>query len=252
MSHRLEKKQAARAARLAAEAAAERRERLRRLTILAVVVALASAAVAIAIVASSSGDDAGPATPAEASALFAGIPQDGVTLGDPDAPVALEEFADLQCPFCAQHAQEVLPTLIDEYVRSGQVRLVYRNLAFLGPDSETGATFVAAAAAQDKLWPVVERFYANQGAENSGYVTDAFLDDIAAGVPGLDRDRLEGDRDGAAVDRQLAEARDRASAMAVDSTPSFVVTDRAGREQKLAATDLDSMRAALDAALAVK
>jgi len=248
MSHRLEQKAAARAARVAAEAATARKERLRRLTILAVIVALASAAVAVAIVVSSR-DDGEPATPAQASALFAGIPQDGITLGDPEAPVTLEEFADLQCPFCAQHAQQVLPALIADYVRTGQVKLVYRNLAFLGPDSEEGATFAAAAAAQDKLWPVVERFYANQGVENSGYVTDEFLDEVAAGVPGLDRSRLEADRDSAAVERQLAAARQRASAMGVDSTPSFVLSDKQGREQKLAATDLESMRAALDAAV---
>ncbi len=59
-----------------------------------------------------------------------------------------------------------------------------RTMHFLGPDSVKAARVAAGAQQQNKLWSFVETFYANQGTENSGYVTDDFLKDVAttAGV----------------------------------------------------------------------
>ena len=67
--------------------------------------------------------------------MFDGIPQDGVALGDPDAPITLVEFADLQCPFCAEWAIEALPVYVEDYVRTGQMRIEFRPLTFIGNDS---------------------------------------------------------------------------------------------------------------------
>src|SRR5438132_4702968 len=64
-----------------------------------------------------------PATAAEVSSLLAGIRQQGSTLGDPKAPVTLEYFADLQCPFCRRFTLLVLPSLIQRYVRSGELKI---------------------------------------------------------------------------------------------------------------------------------
>ena len=64
----------------------------------------------------------------------------------PDAPVTLVEFADLQCPFCAEYERSVLPALLDRYVRTGKVRLELRLLRFLGPDSDRLARVAAAAS----------------------------------------------------------------------------------------------------------
>ena len=50
-------------------------------------------------------------------------------LGSPDAPVTLVEYADLQCPFCAEWARGTFPAIVDEYVRPGQVRIEFRGLA---------------------------------------------------------------------------------------------------------------------------
>ena len=63
-------------------------------------------------------------------------PRTGTAIGSPDAPVTLVEFADLQCPFCAQWATDAFPDLVEEYVRPGRLRIEFRGLAFIGPDSE--------------------------------------------------------------------------------------------------------------------
>jgi protein-disulfide isomerase len=154
-------------------------------------------------------------------ALLKGIPQNGVTLGDPSAPAELVEFADLQCPYCAEANTQVLPPLIDKYVRTGQVKLVFRSLTFLGPDSVKAALTAASMGQQNHLWDFVELFFANQGREGSGYVTDAFVKKLATAVPGADVGRAMAQRNDASVTSQLDEAKAEARRLSVEATPTF-------------------------------
>src|SRR4051812_37260892 len=109
MSTRVEEKDRRRQERLERERAdASRARRRRRLGRLGVVVAVAVVLVVVGIVISTSGEDAPSAGTRDASGLvgaaetrsmLSGIPQSGTVLGDPQAPVTLVEYADLQCPF---------------------------------------------------------------------------------------------------------------------------------------------------------
>ena len=234
-----------------AEAAAAARRR-RRLTRLGAVLAAAAIVVAILVAVSGPGRDASSSTAAAGGAagaatneLLAGVPQNGIRLGNPSAPVRVVEFADLQCPFCAEFSERVLPQVVRDYVRPGQVRMEFRGLAFIGPDSERAARVVEAAGRQDRLWNVLGAFYANQGRENSGYATDAFLRRIVGAVPGLDAGRVFAERGGDAVTRQLSAAQDLATTSGVQSTPTFLV----GRGSDLEAVDATGLPAAIEAAL---
>ena len=153
---------------------------------LAAVALLALAVVVAAVLISQPGRES-DATAAAPASNFDGIPQDGIALGSPKAPAVLTEFADLQCPFCAAYARDVLPTVVDRYVRSGRLRLELHVLTFLGEDSVRAGAMAAAAAQQDKLWPFADAFYRSQGAENSGYATDDFLRGIGEATPGSRR-----------------------------------------------------------------
>ena len=152
---------------------------------------------------------------------FAGIRQNGTLLGDPHAPATLVEFADLQCPFCAQYARDALPGLLRSWVRPGRLRLDLRLLSFIGPDSKPAARMAGAAALQDRLWQFSELFFLSQGTENSGYVTPAFLSVIGDVTPGLDVQRALDARGSASVTAQLARAQRSATQLHVQSTPSF-------------------------------
>jgi protein-disulfide isomerase len=175
---------------------------------------------------------------AEAQQALAGIPQNGTAIGKPDAPVTLVEYADLQCPFCAEWARVTLPVLIQDYVRTGNLRIEFRGLAFIGPDSSKALRETLAAGRQHKLWYFVEVLYGNQGAENSGWVTDELLSSIAASVPGLDSQQLAADRSSPAIGAEMAKANTQAQVAGVRGTPSFEVGLTGGRLQALQVTSL--------------
>src|SRR4051812_42565873 len=65
---------------------------------------------------------------------FKGIPQYGLALGSPKAPVTMVEYVDLQCPGCRAFETGVLPSIVPEFVRTGKLRIEARPIAFIGPD----------------------------------------------------------------------------------------------------------------------
>jgi protein-disulfide isomerase len=158
----------------------------------------------------------------ESAAMLAGIPQHAIALGNAKAPVTLLEFADLQCPFCKEFALQTLPLIIRDYVRTGKVRIQYEDLAFLGPQSQVAAAAAAAAGEQDKLWNFADLFYYNQGQENSGYVTDAFITRLYRAIPGLDVAKANAARKGPPATDAWVEPQRLAKQYGIDSTPSFV------------------------------
>ena len=170
-------------------------------------------------------------------------------LGIPDAPVTVTEYVDLQCPICAEASKQTLPTLIDDYVKTGKVKLQARTLSFLGPDSIRAAKVAAGAEQQGRLWAFLETFYASQGPENSGYVTDDFLREVAAAA-GVDADagarlRRHADRAaGARARRRRRRPRSRPTRRRRSRSSAAMVLRRSSPS---ASTDL---RAALDKELA--
>ncbi len=169
---------------------------------------------------------------AAAESALNGIPQSGIALGSPDAPVTMVEFADLQCPFCAQYERDVFPDIVRRYVRTGKLRLELRLLRFLGPDSDRLARAAAGAAAHDRMWQFVALAYQRQGRENSGYATHDFIEGLAAdaGVRSLDA--------GAAAERQVRQAEQAARTLGIDSTPSFLIGRTGGTLSRFEPSEL--------------
>jgi protein-disulfide isomerase len=240
-----------RAARLAAQhASAARERRTRNLWRLAAVAGAAVVLVVVGIAVSSSGGK--PAAPApSASNLFAGIPEHNGVLGDPKAPLTVTEYLDLQCPVCREASTTTIPAVVNQYVRTGKIKLAARALQFLGPDSVRAAKVAAGADRQGRLWPFLEAFYARQGQENSGYVTDAFLTDVA-GASGVRAKAALGQADSSFASGRLNRANADAQKLGIQSTPTLTVRRGNGPEQVLDANALDpaSVASALNKALA--
>lgn len=203
---------------------ADRRAKLLQVAAGAAFLALA-VVLALIVVNSSSGGDGGDTSlegASEVNRSLQGIPQRGMLLGDPEAPVELVEFGDLQCPVCAGYAEEILPPIIENQVKDGRVKVDFRNFTIIGPESTDAAAAALAAGAQGRGWNFVELFYRNQGGENAGYAGDEeFLEAVAkaAGVDDLDRWNEDRVLRTAEAEETTAEAR----RLGLQGTPTFAV-----------------------------
>ena len=205
-------------------ASADRRAKLLQVAAGAAFLALAVVIVLIVVNASDSGDggDTSLVGASEVNRGLRGIPQQGMLLGDPGASVELVEFGDLQCPVCAGYAEEILPPIIENRVKEGQVKIDFRNFTIIGPESTDAAAAALAAGVQGRGWNFVELFYRNQGAENAGYAGDeAFLEAVAKGAGVNDLDRWNEDRalKAAEVEETTAEAQQ----LGIQGTPTFAL-----------------------------
>jgi protein-disulfide isomerase len=195
------------------------------LVLLIVAAALALGGALVATSAFSSTDSSsgtreeGPVVGGErVAALLQGIPQHGAVLGSPRAPVTLVEYADIQCPYCAEWAREAFPVLVRDYVRPGRLRIEFRGLRFIGADSERGLRAAIVAGRRGRLWNVVDLLFLNQGTEGSGWVTDDLLGEIARAA-GLDAQLLLGELDGPALEDAMQESELAAQQAGVRGTP---------------------------------
>ncbi len=245
---RKQRREAARAQRKAleqAEAASEVRRT--RLTQLGIVVAIVVVAV-VAILVASGGGGGKHATKqektkiaGEVTSLIGGIPQSGNALGSPTAPVTLQYFGDLECPICKDFTLGALPSLIQNWVRSGKLRIEYRSLETATREPEVFQTQQQAALAagkQQKMWDFVETFYHEQGEENSGYVNEAFLEGIARQVQGLDLAKWASDRKNSELASQVASDAQAANNASFTGTPSFLIGKTGGTMTKYEASSL--------------
>jgi protein-disulfide isomerase len=109
----------------------------------------------------------------------------GRSLGSPDAPVQMDVWADFQCPACDAFTGSVEPYLIDTYIRPGNARLTFHDIATIGNESLGAAIAARCADRQGKFWQYHDLLFANQAAENSGAFTRARSQQFAQSL-GLD------------------------------------------------------------------
>jgi protein-disulfide isomerase len=158
-----------------------------------------------------------------ANNLFKGIPQHGLTLGNPKAKVEMEMFIDVQCPFCQDYETTKLPTIVTKYIRTGKVQLHLKPWAFLGSQSFSGRLGLIAASFQNKAFEYAKVLYDNQQEENTGWLTGQVMANIAASVTGLNLARWRADTNGSAPKPIASQIDALAAADKVQGTPTVLV-----------------------------
>lgn len=221
-------REARREERLQAESESDREERRKRLLQIGSAAVFLVVAVVLVLIVISANDSSGGDTSLEdvdlVSRELKGIPQDGLTLGRPQAKVTLLEFGDLQCPVCKGFSEEIIPDVIDSKVRSGEAKIEFKNFTIISQESIPAGAAAVAAGRQGRGWNFVDLFYRNQGPEASGYVTDEFLTEVARGAGVVDIARWNKDRKSGEVLQEVEDTTAEAQRLDFTGTPSFAVS----------------------------
>ena len=128
--------------------------------------------------------------PAQPSQVKVSVDDDAV-LGSKNAPVTIIEFSDYQCPYCGRHFSQTLPSIKSQYIDTGKVKLVFRDLPLtsihpMAQKSAEAAECVSEKGGDTSYWKMHDKIFENQGAISTdnlkswakelGYDIDSCLD----------------------------------------------------------------------------
>lgn len=170
----------------------------------------------------------GTGTPPEQTADIKNVKTDGVPfIGSASAQLTIAVWSDFQCPFCKQFEVNTLPQIVQNYVDTGKVKVVFMDFAFLGPDSATAALY------NRSVWNLYPNQYATwraamfaaQDAEHTGFGNAASIDALNATISGLDAKAITADVRANTAAYQAAVDADKAEAqkIGVNATPSLLI-----------------------------
>jgi protein-disulfide isomerase len=152
------------------------------------------------------------ATPAAPVSL-----QGAALKGSPAAKVAVIEYSDFQCPFCARFARETLPQVRKRYVDTGQLLVAFKHLPLerLHPLAMRAAQAAECAGRGGKFWEMHDKLFENQ----IGTDQDALL--RSGGAIGLDLSTLVACLQGQ-PDAKIGQDIEEAKALAIRGAPTFM------------------------------
>jgi protein-disulfide isomerase len=162
------------------------------------------------------------------------------SMGDPNAPIRIEEFSDFQCPFCERFHEETEPLLRQYYIDTGKVQFIYRsmgnwvsgNIGGGKTESQDAALAMYCAGEQNKFWEMHAHLFANVLGEDVGSFTDKRLAAIAEKVEGLDLDQFNGCYDSGKYEDRVQQDMQDGLAANINGTPAFLITYNVNGETK--------------------
>lgn len=223
---------------------ARKQKRKRTLTMIGGAVAVALIVVVVLILFNRDTTPAAANEPVNPPPELADVPMDGMTMGDPNAPVTVIEFGDFQCPACGQFARVVEPELIQDYIATGKVYFKYHIMAFIGEESHEAGEAALCARDQGKFWAMHSALFHNQVSENNGAFARQRLEEIASSVD-LDMAQFNQCMDENTYEDEVAQSDQEAFEQNIRSTPSFLING-----QLVTGGNYSELREAIDAALA--
>ena len=145
-------------------------------------------------------------------------------LGNPDAPITILEWGDYQCTFCYKFHQNTLDTIYEDFIKTGKVKLVFKDFPLNGPDSLLAAQATYCAEDQEKYWEYHNELYKNWAGEKTGWITRESLDKFATTI-NLDLNEFNTCLDEGKYQDKVNELHEFGKEIGIDATPSFLVFD---------------------------
>ena len=151
----------------------------------------------------------------------------GQEMGSGDSPLVLEVFADFQCPHCLRHAAIIEPEIVEKYVKTEKVRLVFKHFPVLGRESVLAASAATCAGEQEKFWIYSNSLFkekARSGTEppNRGLFSEENLISIATDL-GLDVELFKRCQKSPETLSAVSKNESLARQYGLTGTPSFVL-----------------------------
>lgn len=185
-----------------------------------------------------------PQQPSAPSSVDVKVTAADPVLGDPNAKVTVVNFSDFQCPYCEKFYTDVESKIIKEYVDTGKVKYVFKNLAFLGQESKDAANAALCAKEQNKFWEYHGKLFNSQKGENQqAFVIDnlkKFAVDLSLNSDQFNK-CLDAEKYNAQVEADIAEA----ARIGFQSTPSTAV----GKVPIIGAQPFEQFKAVIEAQL---
>jgi protein-disulfide isomerase len=169
--------------------------------------------------------DIQPKDEAGANGTAPSVQERDVIMGDPNAPVSIIEYGDYQCPFCVKFFKEAESQIREAYIKTGKVKLVFRNFQFLGPESILAAQAAECAKDQKKFWEFHDGIYLMEerdGQEHNGNLNIQSLTNLAS-EKGLDVGVFSKCLSVNTYEEQVKKDTTAAQAVGVRSTPTIFV-----------------------------
>jgi protein-disulfide isomerase len=143
-------------------------------------------------------------------------------LGDPDAPITLIEFGDYQCHFCNVHFHNTEHNLLENYIETGKVKMIFKDFTIIGPDSINAAHGAHCANDQGKFWQYHDILYNNWTGENNGWASSDNLLRFAQEIE-LDVDQWSDCMIDEKHSKTIVDSNKDARDLGITGTPAFFV-----------------------------
>lgn len=164
-------------------------------------------------------------TPTPAPAGPVDIPPGGAfALGDPNAPVTIVEFTDIQCPFCARHHGRTLPLIISNYVDQGLVYYIFRDfpLTSIHPQAVEAAEAARCAGDQNGYKEMYDQLFFSQNEWSGKSNATAMFAQYAAAL-GLDEEAFTTCLESNQYQMDVYQDLELGTSLGVQGTPAFFI-----------------------------
>jgi protein-disulfide isomerase len=154
------------------------------------------------------------------------------TLGSPNAPITMVEFGDYQCLNCNRYFHNTEHDILQNYVETGKVKIIFIDFAFIGPDSVIAAQAAHCAEDQGKYWEYHDELYTNWNGENTGWASMHNLKKFAANMD-LEHKRFNECLDSGKYAGKVKNNMDIGRQLGVTGTPTFFIFESSGDVKKV-------------------